>query len=224
MIKTVIFDIDGTLYDFDKANGKALDAIGGYAEEHLGIPAAEFNAEFREEMDIYTDLVGEIASIHNRVIRAERYLEKKGLPLTPHVLRIAELYWKTLLGSMEIEEGIRPFMEALKSRGYRIGIGSNMTAYVQFIKLERLGLLDLIDFVVTSEEAGYEKPSEGFFRFCLSKAGCRAEECLFIGDSLHHDVEGAERAGMHGIRYGEEGIRYPECLQGENLVVGAFTL
>ncbi|MCD7887241.1 MAG: HAD-IA family hydrolase, partial [Clostridiales bacterium] len=64
---------------------------------------------------------------------------------------------------------------------------------------ERLGLLDALDFVVTSEEAGVEKPDPGLFLLCAEKAGCLPEECLFIGDNLKKDVLGAQNAGMEAL-------------------------
>ena len=40
----------------------------------------------------------------------------------------------------------------------------------------------------------------------MEKAGCRAEECLFVGDSLTKDVLGAMDAGLHGVWYCPEGV------------------
>lgn len=76
-----------------------------------------------------------------------------------------------------------------------------MTAYVQYQKLKKLGVMPYVDFIVTSEEAGAEKPAQCFFELCLKKAGCKPEECVFIGDNLEHDVLGAARCGMAGVWY-----------------------
>ena len=51
-------------------------------------------------------------------------------------------------------------------------------------KLSALGLDSYIDFIVTSEEAGIEKPDSHLFDICVEKAGFSANECAFIGDSL----------------------------------------
>ena len=67
---------------------------------------------------------------------------------------------------------------------------------MQFRKLEALGVLKLFDFVVSSEEAGYEKPDKVLFMLCVSKSGCDASECLYVGDNLKSDILAAERAGL----------------------------
>ena len=66
-------------------------------------------------------------------------------------------------------------------------------------KLAKLGLADLCDFLVSSEEAAAEKPDRAIFELCRKKAGCRAEECLFIGDNPTCDIQGALDAGMQGL-------------------------
>ena len=92
----------------------------------------------------------------------------------------------------------------LKKRKIRIGIGTDMTAYVQYRKLEAIGVTSYIDFIVTSEEAGVEKPHYHFFDICVEKAGVRPEECAFIGDNVRKDIEGAWESGMKGIWYTQE--------------------
>jgi beta-phosphoglucomutase-like phosphatase (HAD superfamily) len=75
----------------------------------------------------------------------------------------------------------------------RVGVGSDMTADWQFRKLERLGLLDRIDFAVTSEEAGVEKPAPGFFALCLEKAGCApGDEVRILGYAFTFETQEEE--------------------------------
>lgn len=73
-------------------------------------------------------------------------------------------------------------------------------------------ILDRISYLVTSEEAGVEKPSSQFFELCVKKAGCKAGECIFIGDSVTKDVQGAKENGLYGVWYnpaGEGDSRFP---------------
>lgn len=74
-----------------------------------------------------------------------------------------------------------------------------MTADYQYAKLERLGILRDMDFIVSSEETGSEKPERRLFDCCVEKAGCAASDCAFVGDSLENDVLGAQRAGLSPI-------------------------
>ena len=71
-------------------------------------------------------------------------------------------------------------------------------------QLEMLGMLAYVDFLVSSEEAGAEKPALSFFARCVEKAGFGKKECLFVGDSLRKDVLGALDAGLQAVWYGPE--------------------
>ncbi len=67
--------------------------------------------------------------------------------------------------------------------------------------------------MVTSEEAGAEKPDVRLFALCAEKAGCTAEECVFVGDNLKKDVAGAKNAGMHPVWFcpdKEKAVSVPE--------------
>ena len=199
MIRTVIFDIDDTLYDYLGANEKALDALSAYAQEQFGWGPGRAGQLSVEMMHRLHAQMGDVSAYHNRAIRFQNILEEHGLPLSPHAVRMTDLYWKTLVDASVPSPGAAETMRALNERGIRIGIGTDMTTYIQLYKLEHLGLLQYVDFVVTSEEACAEKPSADFFACCVRKSGCRPEECLFVGDNYRKDYQGARNAGMQAL-------------------------
>lgn len=202
MIKAVIFDIDNTMYDYTAANEEAMARLEAYCVEQFSISRENFADVFARAQTLAVERVAyDCAAVHNRLIRCQCILELLGQPLFPHALRMYHAYWDTVLEVMEPEPGLHEFVKTLKEKAIRIGVGTDMTAYIQYKKLEKLELDQWIDFVVTSEEAGVEKPSPRLFDFCLEKAGCKREECAFIGDSYKKDVKGAINAGMHGIWY-----------------------
>lgn len=198
MPKAVIFDIDDTLYSYKSANAHAMDALCRYARRELNLEEGAFREDYNRVMDYQMRERGETAGCHSRAIRLQLLLEERGLPLR-HAAAMNDLYWNALLDVITPSPGVTELIQALKGRGIRLGVGSDMTADWQLKKLERLGLLDLMDFVVTSEEAGVEKPDPGLFLLCAEKAGCLPEECLFIGDNLKKDVLGAQNAGMEAL-------------------------
>ncbi len=210
MIRTVIFDIDNTLYSFTDANRAAMDALRAYAREHFGWDEAKFDRLHKAVRDGIFERLGFVSGFRARIIRYQNMLEREGLPLQPHARAMTELYWETLLAHMSPEPDALPVFRSLKEDGLRIGICSDMTAYMQFVKLERLGLLPFVDFMVTSEESGAEKPAAAMFRLCLGKCACRPEECLFVGDDLHKDIEGASLAGMRALWYHPEQESAPD--------------
>lgn len=205
MIRAVIFDVDDTLYSYKKAHAAAFEELLAYADRELGISPKIFAELHGKMMCEMKRAIGDVAAIHNRLIRYQRILEELKLPLHPHALEMYELYWGTLMKASVPSEGARETMEALKAQGIRIGIGTDMTAYMQFKKLTGLGLMPYIDFFVSSEEAGAEKPHPSFFANCVAKAGCERRECLFVGDSLKKDVLGAMEAGLNAVWYCPEG-------------------
>lgn len=201
MIKAVIFDVDDTLYDFTKAHKAAFEELAAYAGRSLGLSREAFEKLHRETFEELKVRMGNVAAVHNRCIRCQVMLEKTGAPLYPHALKMNDLYWDTLLEAAVPFGGVPETLKQLKGLGMRIGIGTDMTARMQFKKLEALGLLPDIGFAVSSEEAGAEKPELPLFARCVEKAGCRAQECLFVGDSLEKDVRGALSAGLQALWY-----------------------
>ena len=205
MIKTVIFDVGNTLYSYTEAHKEAFKALTAYAEEKLGLSQEDFEKLHQDTEKELRAYMGNVAALHNRCIRYQVMLERRGIPLYPHVLKMNDLYWNRLLEAAEPSDGALDTIKALKGQGIRIGIGTDMTARVQFLKLETLGILSYVDFLVSSEEAGAEKPEQAFFARCVEKAGCGADECLFVGDNLTKDVLGAVDAGLHGVWYCPKG-------------------
>lgn len=199
MIQALIFDIDNTLYSYDAAHKIAFQTLADSFCGTFGVSREQFSQLHREADQILRARVGQpCAAIHNRLIRYQIMLEQIGKPVS-YAPGLAGMYWDTLLSNMQCAPGAQQCLSFLKSAGYTVGIGTNMTADYQFAKLERLGLLDYVDFLVSSEEAGAEKPDGRLFACCVEKAGCRAETCMFVGDSLEGDALGAMRAGLRPV-------------------------
>lgn len=207
MIHAVFFDVDDTLYNYRLSHQHGMEALCRYADHLLGLERPDFLRRYQAQMDRQVAHLGlNSAATHNRLIRLQWLLEELRLPLT-HAPVMTRLYWETMLAHMEPYPGVREVFVRLRDMGVKVGIGTNMTADWQYEKLSRLGLLGLVDCLVTSEEAGFEKPDPQFFRYCAKKVGCAPAECLFVGDSLRHDVTGALSAGMAPVWFCPEGAK-----------------
>lgn len=240
-IKTVIFDLDNTLYNYTKADLAAKQALYAYCESRFGLSEEEAESLQKEMFQRQQKEMHGQAASHSRLIRHQMMLEKLEKPLFPHALAMCSAYWDTFFDAMEIEPGVTELLRALKLYGIRIGCGTNMTTWVQYEKIRRLKFGPYIDFMVTSEEAGQEKPGMGFYACLLQRTGCPPEECIFIGDNYEFDFKASENAGMHGIWYAghmgkkdqiredekrtEKRIdRYGDCLTKEGIRLGGILI
>ena len=75
--------------------------------------------------------------------------------------------------------------------------------------LAHTGLLELVDGVVTSAEAGAAKPDPAIFGRALELAGERADQSLHVGDSFDKDVAGARAAGVRAVLVRRQGEAPP---------------
>lgn len=211
MIKTVIFDLDDTLYDYKDSHRIAMYAICAYCEREFGLTTRETTEGIDKIMKQQFDEMGPIAASHNRIIRFQRFLEERDLPVFPHALTMSNLYWKTLMDTAIREPGIRECLAMLRDSDIRLGVGTNMTALIQYQKLDQLKLGEYFDFIVTSEEIGIDKPDPAFFQCCIEKAQAEPDEILFIGDNYEFDIKGARSAGMHALLYDPKDLRPNEA-------------
>lgn len=207
MIRTILFDLDDTLYDYKSAEKKADDALYAYMRRQFSLSRAQAERIVRESGKRLQKRLGPRAAIHSRLVRYLEALEKEGLPFLPQAVEMDRLYWEAFLGNVRLWPGTAPFLEALRRTGTLLGIGSNMTMERQLEKLDRLGISSCFDYVVCSQETDKEKPDPSFFSSCLeigswkADSPLRARQALFIGDDPQKDVEGAYRAGLFPVYY-----------------------
>lgn len=226
MIKCVIFDIDNTLFDYDRNHLIGMKALADYCQKHFQLSEEAMLSYYEKAQKTMEKRIGtDTAAIHNRLLRFQCMLELLSQPLFPHAVRMYHAYWDTFVAHAEPEPGIITFLENLKKHNIKIGIGTDMTAHIQYRKLERLQLFPYIDFIVTSEEAGIEKPNPHFFSLCVEKSTFSVDECAFIGDNIKKDVLGSRACGLKGIWYSQgsknasfsEYLEYPVIESFENI-------
>lgn len=201
-IRAAVFDLDDTLYAFERPGGPneaALRALADYAAPKIGVAPDAFLAEVADSLRAQKKRTGpDNPGYHSRCARYARILEAHGLPLRL-AFDFVDRYWKELFARVAPAPGAADLLRACRERGLRVGVGTDMTAIEQFRKLDAIGLLDLVDFVASSEEAGVEKPHPGFFDLVVEKARCAPGEILFVGDNLRKDVLGSAAAGMRAV-------------------------
>jgi putative hydrolase of the HAD superfamily len=170
--------------------------------EALGVDQQTAERAFRAEVDYYLahQLEGSdpsaLADLRRR--SADVLADAAGVP--------REGALDALMGALRFEtfEDVAPALEELRARGLRLVVVSNWDWSLTDV-LGSVGLLPLLDGVVTSAEVGASKPAPAIFEAGLVAARCSADEAVHVGDSVEHDVEGARAAGMRALLLEREG-------------------
>ncbi len=135
-------------------------------------------------------------------------LETAGVPVS---LELSRRLWQLAIA---VPKEFAPFEDTISSltylreRGYRLGVITNLRADLDSL-VSRAGLKGILDFSVTSAQAGKEKPHPPIFVEALKRASASPEEVLHVGDQIRSDVEGARAAGMHAALLDRGGWHEP---------------
>ena len=200
MKRGILFDLDNTLYDYNPAHKKGMQGAYKLFKKHFKISLKKFMRLFKfSRLEIHQELSG-TASSHNRTLYFQRLIEKTHKTIEPKlVLRLEDAYWRAFFTKMKLKKGVIKTLKELKKRGFKILIVSDLTTRIQLKKLIKLKIKDYIDFLVTSEEAGSEKPHSIMFLLAMNKIKVSPEEAIMVGDSKKSDMSGANAVGMDTI-------------------------
>lgn len=199
-LKAVFFDLDDTLYSgFDAGDTEGFVRCGQYAAAHFGVNAADFTALMRQCREQLKVQLPREPEIHDRALVAQHALESLGISPIAHGEALHDLYWAGVLDCITVRPGVPELLDELRTRGVRVIVCTNMLVGIQMRKLCQLGLADKIDALVTSEEAGRDKPDAPIFHLALKKADCLPQQALMVGDNFEHDIRGAHAVGIVGL-------------------------
>ena len=187
--KAVLLDLDNTLYPYEPSHQAGLRGAYLYYRrciEKISWPVF-LKAYHQGRLVIHNRLKTQGAS-HARLLYFKTLLEMQQGRTDFHRTRALEqAYWQAYLKKMRVNPWVRPFLQFCRRHGKRVVVVTNQTAEIQLRKIRQLGIAALIDYLLTSEEAGIEKPHAKIFRLALQKAGGRASEAVIIGDDPRHD-------------------------------------
>ena len=206
MIKAVFFDIDDTLYDtsgFAKLARKA--ALNVMID--AGLPLSPDDA-----YTLLRKIIKEKGSNYDRhlnVLTKEVFGEEKPLLVALGMIT----YHNVKFALLRLFPETMSTLIHLKSRGYHLGVISNGITIKQYEKLVRLGLHHFFDSVITSQEAGVEKPDVAIFEWAMETMNCKAENSVMIGNNFNDDVLGAINAGMSAV------FLTPELKESDQIII-----
>ena len=170
----LLFDVDGTLLDFDRAEEMGIEGL----LEHYGVPVTAENKEKYHHLN---------KSYWER-LRFEEFFGDFGISVDG--MDTDRLYREYLNEGAFLIDGARELLEGLKGQ-YELYIITNGVAATQYHRLGKSGLDRYFKDIFISEEAGSQKPQPEYFEYCFQKMGRRdVENMLVIGDSLTSDIKG----------------------------------
>ncbi len=204
---TILFDADGTLFDFLASEREALI-----------LALRRFFVDVDEEgIKLYSQINdslwkalerGEIEKDVLRVRRFEIFGREYGFTCDFDALSYA--YTDALTEQMFMIDGAVDICRSL-SKKYRMYIVTNGIEYVQRTRFERSPIKDFFDGVFISGEVGYEKPDIRFFKTVEDRIpDFSKEKTIIIGDSLTSDMKGGLNFGIDCCYYNPEGKKPPE--------------
>jgi 2-haloacid dehalogenase len=196
--KWLLFDADGTLFDFDRAEASALCKT----LEQFGVPFTpeRLTTYQRINNQLWRALEnGLITTGDLKVRRFESFFEELQLDLSPTSFSLA--YLEQLGTCSELIAGAVEILQALHTR-YQLAIVTNGLKAVQRSRLAGSQIRDYIAEMVVSEEVGASKPDQAIFDAAFERIGRPLKsEALMIGDSLTSDMEGGYRYGVDTCWY-----------------------
>ncbi len=196
-IKAIIFDVDGTLYsNLAMLFGAPLryacslrwfyhySRMRGRLRRYL-MTSQRHSKEFMESKSI------EFFSkeIQKDEESAKRLLHEK-----------IEKVWIAGLKKTSLRKGIRELIDDLHKKDFKLGVLSDFPAHE---KLKNWGLFEKFDSIVSAEDHGRLKPDPYLFRLASKELGVRDDECVYVGNHVRYDGEGASQAGMENLIFAD---------------------
>ncbi|CAL67812.1 YjjG family noncanonical pyrimidine nucleotidase [Christiangramia forsetii] len=198
-IKHVFFDLDHTLWDFDRNSALAFKEV--FEKQKIELNVDDFLQVYMPINFKYWERYRN-NSVTKEVLRYGRLkdsfdsLKFDAQDTTINI--IADNYIEYLPNNNHLLEGSLEILDHL-SRNYKLHIITNGFEEVQHKKMRNSAILDYFETITTSEDAGVKKPHPLIFEKALKKSGAQASNSVMIGDNLEADIIGAHEFGMHVI-------------------------
>ncbi|KOS06441.1 haloacid dehalogenase [Flavobacterium akiainvivens] len=204
--KAVFFDLDHTLWDFEKNSALAFEYIlnknsvpvdlAKFIELHVPINAGYWKL-FRD---------GHITQQQLRYGRLKDVFNALEVTVTDELIfKLSEEYIATLPTNNHLYEGAIEVLDYLKPK-YSLHIITNGFHTVQEGKIKNANLGHYFDTITNSDLAGCKKPHRDIFEYALRVSGAEREQSVMIGDCIEADVQGALNCGIDAIYFNEHGL------------------
>ncbi|WP_205729745.1 YjjG family noncanonical pyrimidine nucleotidase [Flavobacterium bernardetii] len=218
-IKHIFFDLDHTLWDFEKNSALAFEKI--FHELNLDIDSQEFITTYNPINVAYWKLYerNEIDQESLRTNRLKDAFEAINYEVTlEEINTISNLFIDYLTTNNHLIDGTIETLEYLKDN-YKLHIITNGFSFAQEAKLQKSNLAAYFVTVTNSELSGHKKPHQNIFQYALSLANASKNQSIMVGDSIEADVLGAMNFGMKAVYFNpaNEHVSHEQIIQIQKL-------
>lgn len=185
-----LFDLDNTLYPYEPSHNAAQKFIRNKIINKFSITKNDFDKAFSNATQQVKSINKKTAASHSRLLYFQRMLEIMGLGSQILIaLELEQSYWRTFLNKAVLFENVKELLDDIRLLGIPSAIVTNLTAQIQFRKLIFFGLENYFDYIITSEEAGADKPHHKPFKIAIEKIKPKGKKIWMIGDSPSNDIQ-----------------------------------
>lgn len=205
--KHIFFDLDHTLWDFDKNSEFAFDTI--FKQQGFDIELSDFLNIYIPRNQHYWKLYQDNQITHDdlRYYRLKDVFDALQIEISENMIHLlSDEYIKYLPEYNHLFDGALEMLDYLKPK-YQLHIITNGFASVQTKKMKNSNIDHYFETITNSEMAGVKKPHKKIFDFALSLSNASKDESLMIGDSYEADILGAQNAGIEAIFFNEQNIQ-----------------
>ena len=208
-ITDVFFDLDHTLWDFDKNSEMTFDRI--FKTRFPEIKVQDFIEKYapinQECWKLYQH--DKITHQELRYNRLKFSFDALNVEISDEDIdQISEDYIEFLTDNNHLFDGAIEVLDYLKPK-YKLHIITNGFAKVQDKKINNAALADYFSTITNSELAGVKKPNSIIFDYAIKVSNASKETSVMIGDCLDADINGALNAGLDAIFFNEKKIEAP---------------
>ncbi|WP_088323534.1 YjjG family noncanonical pyrimidine nucleotidase [Polaribacter tangerinus] len=198
-IKHVFFDLDHTLWDFEKNSDLTFQQI--FRNHQLNIELDSFLTVYKPLNLEYWRLYREekISKEALRYGRLKNTFDAINYTIPDALIHtIATDYINNLANFNNLFEGAFELLDYLKDK-YSLHIITNGFEEIQEKKMANASILHYFEQIITSESVGVKKPNPRVFEHAMQISNATPDNSIMIGDSLEADIIGAQNVGMKTI-------------------------
>ena len=201
-VKGILIDIDDTLYDYKTIHKKTIQLVYDHlsnSEKRL-FSRDQFIKSYTLHRKKITEELNSNGSCRSRLFAFQHLAED--LKISQAFIfgeKFENIYWDLLISLIKPFPFVEEFLNLAKSNNVVVCAVSDMQSKIQIKKIVKLGLEKQIDFLVTSEEVGCEKPNKLIFEKALEKINLENDQVIMIGDSELKDIQGATNLGIRSF-------------------------